>query len=241
MPETVYGLTETWKARLEKLWRKSRNTRISGPGVTCSNSEESLTVSIQPTAEQSVTRAENTIRLKLTSAVSGQPGVYNAKSAIGVSSVPASGAVTEASFSDAWAAADDLLVINPPDIGASAHSIDPSNAAQAVRVGVVVSHHSSGKRVVMLTSGGGASQLGELAPLSTLGGNTEGSEAANTTTWEQGTNALDLWVLCRGAYFDAGDQKLYGYARKITIDTLGNIRAVGGETRYEMDVPEEGP
>jgi hypothetical protein len=48
-----------------------------------------------------------------------------------------------------------------------------------------------------------------------------------------------LWVQTRSAYFHAGDEKLYGYRQKWSFDACGLLIAVSGETRYEIDVPED--
>jgi len=76
----------------------------------------------------------------------------------------------------------------------------------------------------------------------TIGSAAEGSEAAETTAWENYTLAtikpLDLWVQTRTAYFHAGDKKLYGYFRKLSFDTQGKLYAVSAETRVEIDAAE---
>jgi hypothetical protein len=88
---------------------------------------------------------------------------------------------------------------------------------------------------------------GNLANPATLGGNTEGLETPASNTWTRdGTTAgsnyagvpLDLWVVCRVVYNDAGDKRIYKYLRKLSFDTLGNLRAVNVESRVEVDAPE---
>lgn len=73
----------------------------------------------------------------------------------------------------------------------------------------------------------------------TIGSAAEGSEAAETTTWSIASDAkaLDIWIQSRTAYYDAGDQVLYGYMRKFQFDSLGNLYAVSGETRFTVDAP----
>lgn len=72
----------------------------------------------------------------------------------------------------------------------------------------------------------------------TVGGNTEGAEAADTDNWTgNSTNGVDFYVMTRVAYFDAGDETLYGYIRKIEIDNKGHVYNISAETRVSIDVP----
>lgn len=72
----------------------------------------------------------------------------------------------------------------------------------------------------------------------TIGGNSEGTEAAESSTFTAtGSNACTVWITSRVGYFHAGGKKLYGYARSLTFDKHGRLYAVSGETRYEIDAP----
>lgn len=75
----------------------------------------------------------------------------------------------------------------------------------------------------------------------TIGVNSEGTEAAYTNTYNATTseNGLDLYAMVRVAYYDAGDEILYGYIRKLTFDVNGHLVSVGAETRISIDVPLE--
>jgi hypothetical protein len=76
--------------------------------------------------------------------------------------------------------------------------------------------------------------------IDTLGSNSEGSETAATDTWTSGgTNGLALWQTCRVVYNEAGDEKLYEFRRKLTFDKSGRLYSVSGETRIEVDAPED--
>jgi len=44
-------------------------------------------------------------------------------------------------------------------------------------------------------------------------------------------------MVTRVGYFDAGDEKLYGYVRTIKFDQWGRLASISAETRYEIDVP----
>ncbi len=76
----------------------------------------------------------------------------------------------------------------------------------------------------------------------TIGSAAEGNEAAETTTWNYGTDGeggdgKGIWFYAqsRSAYYHAGDKKVYGYVRKIKVDTYGRIYEIGAETRFEID------
>lgn len=81
---------------------------------------------------------------------------------------------------------------------------------------------------------------GKITSPTTLSAASEGSEAADTSTWSRTTNGtpLQIYIQTRTAYYDAGDEKLYGYFRLFTYDACGLLISVGAETRVEVDVPE---
>ena len=97
-----------------------------------------------------------------------------------------------------------------------------------------------------VASGGEGSDAAAEDPsvYTTLGGTTEGTETADATAWTVGDvdgsdNLKGCWfyAMTRVTYFDTGDRILYGYVRRIKIDTSGKIYAVGAETRVIIDVP----
>lgn len=92
---------------------------------------------------------------------------------------------------------------------------------------------------------GGGDTATDPAYYTTIGGTTEGNEAADSTDWTVGdvdgsSNPLGCWfyVQSRKSYFDAGDMKLYAYVRKVKIDATGKIYEVGAETRVTIEIPE---
>lgn len=101
----------------------------------------------------------------------------------------------------------------------------------------VLKWSSSAGKWVNGTGGGGAGNAANPgAAVVTLGGNTEGSEAAASDTWTTGaTNGLAVWKVCRVGYFHAGDKKLYAYVRLFTYDKNGQLYSVSAETRVEVD------
>jgi hypothetical protein len=72
----------------------------------------------------------------------------------------------------------------------------------------------------------------------TIGETTEGSETASTSTYTTTTTGVQLHMLTRVVYNDAGDEKLYGYVRTLKFDHHGRLASISAETRHEIDVPE---
>jgi hypothetical protein len=92
-----------------------------------------------------------------------------------------------------------------------------------------------------IVGGGGAGDPPTEDPSSynTIGGTTEGAEAANSATHTyDGTKGLYLYAVTRVGYFESGDQTLYGYVRLLKFDKYGRLYSVGAETRFTIDVPE---
>lgn len=153
-------IDDEWARRLPKMWRWMRSFRIDGPGVSAKNTDETFTASItQP--KTNTNQIATVIPAKLTSAVSGRVGWYNAKSAKGKAKSDATGDLAETDITPAWADADDLLVMYVPDLGQAVASIDDftsSNLNQIVVEGLVVgSDTATGRRIVMVASAAGSS------------------------------------------------------------------------------------
>jgi hypothetical protein len=69
-------------------------------------------------------------------------------------------------------------------------------------------------------------------------------ETAATDEWDitdppAGKDGVTVRVQTRTAYNDAGDQKLYAFYRDLTFDSRGCLVAATGETRVEIDAPED--
>ena len=64
-------------------------------------------------------------------------------------------------------------------------------------------------------------------------------ETAHTDSWDrenQGDNdGVQVPVGAREVYYDAGDEKLYGYQRLWTLDSKGLVRQIATEIRYIVD------
>jgi hypothetical protein len=95
------------------------------------------------------------------------------------------------------------------------------------------------------TSSEGTTAVGTIAPLLTLGTNTEGSSTADTGTWTRGDLsgttqdllACKTWFTSRPFYDPAGDHKLYAFMRPVIVDTLGAVQHIGAETKVEIEDP----
>ncbi len=74
------------------------------------------------------------------------------------------------------------------------------------------------------------------ATATTIGADSEGSETADTTEYDTSAGGnVKLWVITRMVYNEAGDEKLYAFARPVTFQACH----VGPETRYVVDAPTE--
>ena len=72
----------------------------------------------------------------------------------------------------------------------------------------------------------------------------EGSETAQTDTWDvdnqdSGYDGVKIKITTRVVYNEAGDQILYGFYRELTFDSIGRLKEISAETRYNVDTPEE--
>ena len=76
----------------------------------------------------------------------------------------------------------------------------------------------------------------------TIGSAAEGSETADTATFDradQGTDdGLTITVLTRLVYNHTGDEILYGYFRTFAFDSTGRLVEVSAETRVTIETPE---
>lgn len=120
-----------------------------------------------------------------------------------------------------------------------------NNLRSTVYALATVVNNTRGGYASSVVVGGGDSSAKDPAQYTTIGGTTEGNEAAETTTWTVGDvdgsgNKKGCWfyIQTRKGYFDAGDMKLYAYVRKVTIDATGKVYSVGAETRVTLEIPE---
>lgn len=220
--------------RIQAISDWVRNFRISGPYVSSRNTPAGMSVYVgAPRKPPTPAPAPPTIIAKITGNVSGQVGRYTAKRITPETDTEATGNLSEADLGT-LSDTDDLIVWHLPEIaiGASANLLDVDGIYEGTRAGVT----SDGKTIVRI----GAMPVGKTDSPTTLGGNTEGSESADTTSWERTSgNPVDVWIQTRQGFFHAGDEKWYAYARKFSYDSCGLLIAVSGETRIEIDAPED--
>jgi hypothetical protein len=129
--------------------------------------------------------------------------------------------------------ADNALVLNLDENGESRHGLVLNSYA----VGLVVGSTTEGTpRTIVAIPRGQA----RTATPDTVGAASEGNEAADTATWarEADDAPVDVYVCSRVGYFDAGNETLYAYIRKLSFDASGRLVAVSAETRVSVDVPE---
>ncbi len=144
-------IDDEWARRLPKMWRWMRSFRIDGPGVSAKNTDETFTASIVQPATRNTTGVP-VIAAKLTSAVSGRIGWYNAKSAQGKAKSDATGDLAETDITPSWATSEDLLVAYVPDLGQGSASIDDfDDLTKAIVEGLLIgADTTTGKRIVLV-------------------------------------------------------------------------------------------
>jgi hypothetical protein len=176
-------IDDEWARRLPKMWRWMRSFRIDGPGVSTKNTDETFTASIVKPANRTTTGV-TVIAAKLTSAVSGRIGWYNAKSAQGKAKSDATGDLAETDITPSWATSEDLLIEYVPDIGAAVASIDDfTDLTKVIVQGLVVgADTATGKRIV-LVAGGSPTGILFAVTLTQTGGSDGTTSTAATWTY----------------------------------------------------------
>lgn len=74
-----------------------------------------------------------------------------------------------------------------------------------------------------------------------LGTSGEGSETAAADSYDIATDrgkGLSMTLMTRMAYYDSGNQTLYGYTRTFEYDEYGHLISVSAESRVTIEVPE---
>lgn len=214
----------------ENLNTKGVGQQITvGPGLTMIRAGNCITIALS----QGNSSSSMSATVKISSAVSGQVGRYYGKVLSTAPNGSATGALAEANLGSV-PSADDAVIWHVPEIklASAKHML----VADAHYEGRYVGTNSDGKKIILIS----AMPIGETASPTTLGAASEGSEAADSSTWSRTTNGtpLQIYIQTRTAYYDAGDEKLYGYFRLFTYDACGLLISVGAETRVEVDVPE---
>jgi len=154
----------------------------------------------------------------------GGGGKYSGNLVTGTSTATSSGNLA---MPEGMQIGDPVLILNPAEDGLSTHTLRSGtfHNGKLVAPGVV--------QIDCVPTGNTASPT-------TLGGTSEGSESADTSHWSRATDGspLDLYVVCRMAYNESGDQTLYAFVRKLSFDACGLLIAVSAEARVTIDATE---
>ena len=154
-----FFLTPEYKEDLDQLLQWARS--LNGEGVD--NSRQA--VSLAPHSHQQVSGQSMPIVIacRLTSAISGRVGWYNAKSAMKPANPNPTGDLAETDISMGWRPADDVVVQYLPDMGASAASItdfSDANIKNLVVVGLFRAFDTTlGRRIVVAGAGSGGKAI----------------------------------------------------------------------------------
>jgi hypothetical protein len=131
---------------------------------------------------------------------------------------------------------DDALVLNVEEDGVSGHRLKAGTYA----VGVVRGRtNEAPPRWIVFVRGG----VGRVDSPTVIGGTSEGSESADSSTWARDVDGtpVDVYGVSRMVYNEAGDKTLYQFVRKFSFDARGLLVGVGGESRVTIDVTEACP
>lgn len=217
-------VTQEQAGFLRRIVAQMRNLRIANGRIA----PDSITVNAgQQGGRGSVANAPDVVRFQISSDATGV-GRYNIKRYSG--SVNASGP----SFGT-LSSTEDAIGFHKAEIDSG---IDVNTLKAGIDyVGTSAGTDSlTGKPVVIFSP----FPVGKTSSPTTLGAASEGSESADSSTWSRDNGApLDFWIHTRQAYFHAGDEKWYAYARKLSYDACGFLFAVSAETRIEIDAPED--
>jgi hypothetical protein len=123
------------------------------------------------------------------------------------------------------------LILNPAEDGLATHQLQLGTYHVGRLIGI-----SGGTNIVQID----CMPLGITAGPTTLGGAVEGSETPASDSWSRGSTGtpLDLFVVTRVVYNEAGDKTLYHFARKLSFDACGLLVAAGAESRVTIDATE---
>lgn len=131
------------------------------------------------------------------------------------------------------AGADNALILNVDESGETGNRLAAGSYAVGIVAGVTA---ESPARSIVLMGGG----VGSTAGAGTLGGTTDASETAQTTSWSRAASAMavNLWVVSRVVYNAGGDRSLYAFLREMSFDARGLLTAISAETRVTVDATE---
>ena len=125
-----------------------------------------------------------------------------------------------------------------PTIAAGTYIDIAGNATINVDLTEVVDYAAADQQMVNDNATFKWVSINPAAAIDTIGSAAEGSETAEASTWTAGgANGLAVYQMTRVAYYDAGNETLYGYIRLFTYNRFGGLYSVGAETRIEIDVP----
>lgn len=232
-----YTLSPELHAQLVKLIRKMRSARVTGAQQFV-NSDDTFSIAIgNQTPRSGGGEGTPPYIVRIDSNATGG-GMY-ACTLMGTDCAADNSGSLE--LPEGMTAGATGLLINADEDGQATHWLRTSSYTTAVYAGTTT---ISGTTYRLFLCRGGAART---ASPSTLGAGSEGSETANAATWSRavvtsgtdyGDTPLELWTVCRVGYYDAGDETLWAYMRKLTFDASGRLKSVSAETRVSVDVAE---
>jgi hypothetical protein len=225
--EMIQGATDAAK----------RLTPMVGDGRVTVTSVSGSGTAIGLRADVLARGTDKAVTISLSSPIAGEKGRYNAFIVYGPGDANADGNLGAADVGSTRGLEPDAIAWNEAEAGGdfSSHILRTGDdTGSALYEGNLVGKDDDGKFVVKFSAFTfGATDSPDTLP---SGGAVEGSETADTTSWSRNTDnaPILLWMVSRVTY-DTTSHKLYSFVRSLTIDSLGAIVAVSGETRVEVD------
>jgi hypothetical protein len=133
------------------------------------------------------------------------------------------------------------VAINPDEDGLATHRTEANAYTLGFLVGYSDEEGSTGQPVYLIPWARPRTASGD-----TIGTTSEGSETADGKSWKRdevaagdqyGDGPITVNLISRVVYNEAGDKKLYAYARSLKFDASGRLFEVSAETRYIVDTP----
>lgn len=158
------------------------------------------------------------------SGAGGGGGKYSGNLLVGISTASPAGNLA---MPEGMQPGPPVLILNPAEDGLFTHTLKPGTYHNATLLAPGIAQID-------------CVPIGNTASPTTLGGTSEGSESADTSSWTRSTSGmpLDLYVVTRMVYNESGDQTLYQFVRKLSFDACGLLTAVSSEARVTIDATE---
>jgi len=124
----------------------------------------------------------------------------------------------------------------PYEIGWTGLTVGECTGVKTILVGDGLEVECDGDTATLTANG----DCGDGGGATLIGTGDEDGEAEDGTSWDRSSGVgVQVWTQTRTVYDEGGDKKLYGYKQLWTFDKCGKLKSISGETRYEIDEPDD--